>query len=65
MGKRTPQKGLNDVAEAQALKEIVVDQRSAKRATKAKGRRRDRRYENRLLRTTVDLLDDDADECLE
>ena len=39
-----------------------MDQRSEKRATKAKGRRRDRRYENRLLRSIVDLLDDDSDD---
>ena len=62
MGKRTPQKGWDNLNDAQYLDEIIVDNRSSKRAGKAKGRRRDRRYENRLLRTSVDLLDDDAED---
>jgi hypothetical protein len=33
----------------QDLDQLVVDKRSGKRATSAKGRRRNRRYENRLL----------------
>jgi hypothetical protein len=33
----------------QDLDKLVVDKRSGKRATSAKGRRRNRRYENRLL----------------
>ena len=65
MGKRTPQTGLDDVNDVQNLDEIVVDGRSTKRAGKAKGRRRDRRYENRLLRTTVDLLDDPLDALID
>lgn len=57
MGKRTPQTGFSDWDEAQNLDEVVVDKRPAKRAGRAKGRRRDRRYENRLLRTTLDVLE--------
>lgn len=56
MGKRTPQKGLEDWGEVTDLNEIVFDRRQAKRAGQAKVRRRDRRYENRLLRTTLDEL---------
>ncbi|MEL6224247.1 MAG: hypothetical protein AAFR31_16555 [Cyanobacteria bacterium J06627_8] len=57
MGKRTPQSGLDDWDEANNLDEIVVDKRQTKRASKAKAKRRDRRYENRLLRSAVDDLD--------
>ncbi|MGD1861236.1 MAG: hypothetical protein ACFB0E_14840 [Leptolyngbyaceae cyanobacterium] len=57
MGKRTPQSGLSSWEDAQELDDIVVDKRPAKRAGRAKGRRRDRRYENRLLRTTLDNVD--------
>jgi len=59
MSKRTPQHTLPDAEDAQDLDEIVIDNRDTKRATKSKGRRRNRRYENRLLRNTLDLLDDD------
>ncbi|MEM8828379.1 MAG: hypothetical protein AAGE96_03360 [Cyanobacteria bacterium P01_G01_bin.19] len=62
MGKRTPQKGWDNLNDAQHLDEIVIDNRSSKRAGKAKGRRRDRRYENRLLSTSVDLLDDEVED---
>ncbi len=41
MGKRTLQKGWDNLDDAQNLDEIVVDNRSSKRAGKAKGRRRD------------------------
>lgn len=64
MSKRTPQAGFGDIGDAAHLDEIVVDRRGTKRAGKAKGRRRDRRYENRLLRTTADLLEEDADSHL-
>lgn len=64
MSKRTPQKGWDSLDDAQQLDEVVVDNRSSKRAGKAKGRRRDRRYENRLLRTSVDLLEDEFEEDL-
>lgn len=56
MAKRTSQKGLADWEEAQNLDQVVVDKRQFKRAGRTKGRRRDRRYENRLLRTTLDIL---------
>lgn len=64
MGKRTPQKGWDRLNDAQNLDEIVVDGRSSKRAGKAKGRRRDRRYENRLLRTTFEIPEDEFDNAL-
>jgi len=64
MGKRTPQSGLSSWADAPSLEVIVVDQRSTKRAGRAKARRRDRRYENRLLRTTLKALEDVDDERL-
>ncbi|RZM77859.1 hypothetical protein [Leptolyngbya iicbica] len=63
MGKRTPQSGLSSWEEAPALDELVVDKRPTKRAGRAKARRRDRRYENRLLRTTLDITPD-LDELL-
>ncbi|MEM8545140.1 MAG: hypothetical protein AAGF66_14265 [Cyanobacteria bacterium P01_H01_bin.119] len=62
MGKRTPQSGLEDWGEAHAIKDIVADKRQAKRAGQTKARRRNRRYENRLLRTTLDTLDLDQDD---
>ncbi|MGD1903673.1 MAG: hypothetical protein ACFB9N_15695 [Geitlerinemataceae cyanobacterium] len=61
MSKRTPQHRLDDANDAQDLDELVIDSRGTKRATKSKGRRRNRRYENRLLRNTADLLDEDAE----
>ena len=60
MGKRTPQSGLSDWDEVQNLEAVVVDPRSLKRAGRAKGRRRNRGYENRLLRTTLDSIDLEA-----
>ncbi|MEM1308154.1 MAG: hypothetical protein AAF892_10460 [Cyanobacteria bacterium P01_D01_bin.71] len=57
MGKRTPQSGLPSWEDAQELDAIVIDKRPTKRAGRAKGRRRDRRYENRLLRTSLDNVD--------
>ena len=65
MGKRTSQ---TDIPwdDAQDLDELVQDKRSGKRANSAKGRRRNRRYENRLLsaqleQTEFDLADDGGD----
>ena len=58
MGKRTPQSGLSSWDEAQELDAMVIDKRPAKRAGRAKARRRDRRYENRLLRTTLEVVDE-------
>ncbi|MBE9223641.1 hypothetical protein IQ215_13135 [Cyanobacterium stanieri LEGE 03274] len=62
MGKRTPQDGLRDWEEAQNLDDLVMDKREGKRANKAKAKRRNRRYENRLLRGSIDILDLDNDE---
>ncbi|MGD1950679.1 MAG: hypothetical protein ACFB14_13690 [Leptolyngbyaceae cyanobacterium] len=64
MGKRTAQTGML-WDEAQDLDELIQDKRSGKRANSAKGRRRNRRYENRLLstqleQTELDLTDDEA-----
>lgn len=47
--KRTSNETLQTLEDAQDLDHLVVDKRSVKRATSAKGRRRNRRYENRLL----------------
>lgn len=69
MGKRTPQAGLEDWDEAQLLDDVVIDKRHSKRAGRAKARRRDRRYENRLLRTTLETQtpyprsEDSVDRC--
>ncbi|MBE9013710.1 hypothetical protein IQ250_26325, partial [Pseudanabaenaceae cyanobacterium LEGE 13415] len=40
---------------------LVKDKRAHKRATPAKGRRRNRRYENRLLKAQLDNADFDKD----
>ncbi len=53
--KRTSNETLSDLADAPDLAHLVRDKRSQKRATSSKGRRRNRRYENRLLSATVDL----------
>ncbi len=47
--KRTYNDALSDVTDAPDLQHLVQDKRSLKRATSAKGRRRNRRYENRIL----------------
>ena len=65
MGKRTSQTEM-PWDDAQDLDELVQDKRSGKRANSAKGRRRNRRYENRLLsaqleQTEFDLVDDGGD----
>ena len=49
MGKRTAQTGLPDWDDAPDLSKMVSDKRKGKRANPAKGRRRNRRYENRML----------------
>ena len=56
--KRTSNETLLDLADAPDLAHLVQDKRSQKRATSSKGRRRNRRYENRLLSATVDLNPD-------
>ena len=47
--KRTYNDTLSDVTDAPDLQHLVQDKRSLKRATSAKSRRRNRRYENRIL----------------
>ncbi|KAM3100919.1 hypothetical protein ACKFKF_10635 [Phormidesmis sp. 146-12] len=54
MTKRTSPGDLQDWDDAQDLNHIVHDKRDGKRATPAKGRRRNRRYENRLLKFQVE-----------
>jgi hypothetical protein len=49
MAGRTPQTGLGDWDAAQDLESLVQDKRSTKRANGSKRRRRNRRYENRML----------------
>jgi hypothetical protein len=49
MAGRTPQTGLGGWDEAQDLDNLVQDKRSTKRANGSKRRRRNRRYENRML----------------
>ncbi|MBF2034591.1 MAG: hypothetical protein IGR92_03720 [Leptolyngbyaceae cyanobacterium T60_A2020_046] len=67
MTHRTPQRGFNHWEDAQDLDQVVSDKRTAKRAGRAKARRRNRRYENRLLRASleegeIDLAGDRGDE---
>ncbi|MBE9030067.1 hypothetical protein IQ266_10040 [filamentous cyanobacterium LEGE 11480] len=47
--KRTRQDGVESLEDVQDLDQLVVDKRSSWRANSAKGRRRNRRYENRIL----------------
>jgi hypothetical protein len=54
MTKRTSLDHLKNWDDAPDIERIVQDKRTAKRASPAKGRRRNRRYENRLLNTQVD-----------
>ena len=54
MTKRTSPEDIQDWDDAPDLNHIVNDKRAVKRATPAKGRRRNRRYENRLLNAQVD-----------
>jgi len=51
MGKRTTQTGLPDWEDTSDLEHVVKDKRAGWRGTPAKGRRRNRRYENRILRS--------------
>lgn len=52
--KRTSNKTLSDLSDAPDLNHLVQDKRGQKRATSSKGRRRNRRYENRLLNSQAD-----------
>lgn len=47
--KRTYNDTLSDIHDAPDLQSLVCDKRAGKRATTAKGNRRNRRYENRML----------------
>jgi hypothetical protein len=51
--KRTDKDTLNDINDAPDIQRLVADKRESKRATPAKGRRRNRRYENRILSAQV------------
>jgi hypothetical protein len=60
--KRTIQDAIDHPEDIQDLDALVVDKRSDKHATSAKGLRRNRRYENRLLNAqTLDELVVDRD----
>jgi hypothetical protein len=60
--KRTSQEAAENIEDIQDLDRLIVDKRSGKRATSAKGRRRNRRYENRLLNAQMrDAIDVNAD----
>jgi hypothetical protein len=60
--KRTIQIPIDHAEDIQDLDALIIDKRSGKRATAAKGRRRNRRYENRLLNAqTLDDLPTDGD----
>ncbi|MBW4443664.1 MAG: hypothetical protein KME10_21015 [Plectolyngbya sp. WJT66-NPBG17] len=54
MTKRTSPNDLQSWDDAQDIDHLVKDNRSHKRATPAKGRRRNRRYENRLLKSQLE-----------
>jgi hypothetical protein len=61
MTRRTSPGDLQDWEDAQDIDHLVNDKRSHKRATPAKGRRRNRRYENRLLKLQIDDVEFDED----
>ncbi len=63
MPKRTYTTDLNNWDDASDLHLIVKDKRASKRATEAKARRRNRRYEKRLLNAQLKKtkLDDTSD----
>jgi hypothetical protein len=63
--RRTSIDALQEPDDAQDLAYVVVDKRSQKRATTAKGRRRNRRYENRLLNAQVRSWEEEANDSLE
>jgi hypothetical protein len=62
--KRTDKDTLIDLNDAPDLQYLVQDKRSTKRATFAKGNRRNRRYENRILNAQVQEDFDDSEERL-
>jgi hypothetical protein len=63
--KRTDRDTLSDISDAPDLQRLVQDKRSTKRATSAKGTRRNRRYENRILTAHTQSEFDDSDETVE
>jgi hypothetical protein len=62
--KRTDKDTLSDINDAPDLQYLVQDKRSTKRATSAKGNRRNRRYENRILNGQIQEDFDDGEERL-
>ncbi len=61
--KRTDNRTLSDISDAPDLQQLVCDKRSSKRATTAKGNRRNRRYENRILSAHMQTdIEDESDE---
>jgi len=58
MPKRTSPNDLQHWEDASDLAHLLVDKRSHKRATPAKGRRRNRRYEKRLLNYYLENSED-------
>jgi hypothetical protein len=64
--KRTYNDTLSDINDAPDLQSLVCDKRSGKRATTAKGNRRNRRYENRMLTAQAgENFDKEAEICAE
>lgn len=57
--KRTDNGTLNDINDAPDLQRLVQDKRSLKRSNQAKGNRRNRRYENRILNAHTQAEFDD------
>ena len=62
--KRTDRDTLSDINDAPDLQRLVQDKRSTKRATSAKGTRRNRRYENRILTAHTQVEFNDPDEIV-
>jgi hypothetical protein len=62
VSKRTSPDDIQNWDDIPDLDRLVNDKRSSKRATPAKGRRRNRRYENRLLKSQVDGATEDEEE---
>ena len=63
--KRTDKDTLSDINDAPDLQRLVQDKRSTKRATSAKGTRRNRRYENRILTAHTQAEFDDPSDVVE
>ena len=59
MTKRTSPDDIQTWDDVPDIDRLVNDKRVSKRATPAKGRRRNRRYENRLLKSQVDVSVDE------